>query len=104
MLLMQQSRRAGAVADEDVGIAVVVDVAKRGAAARFDELQGLPGARGHVLEAAVRRCETTACAAPAETDRRGVPALQFWFTSPLTASRSSQPSLSKSSQAVPKPV
>ena len=48
----EETHGAGAVADEDIGVAVVVDVAEGRAAAGLDELKCLPGARGHIFEPA----------------------------------------------------
>ena len=104
-LVDQQPRGARAVADEHVGVAVVVDVAERRAAPASSSSNTVPACADHILELSTASCGTAVCAVRAETDRRlRLSVLTFWFTSPFTVSRSSQPSLSKSNQAVPKPV
>src|SRR5206468_13065958 len=46
----QEPQRTARVADHDVGVAVVVDIAERGAAAHFRHLKHLAGAAADVFE------------------------------------------------------
>ena len=101
----EQPRRTIVVAHHDVHVAVVVDVAERRAAADLRELKHRAGPRGGVLELPVAKIVKQLFPL---MQRKRVARLRERLdrvcTAPLTVRMSSRPSLSTSTQAVPKPV
>ena len=101
----QQPRRAVVVADQHVDVAVVVDVAERRAAADLRQLEHRAGrARVTSSNRPLPRLRNSCFRWCSGNGSLRLRSASIVWTAPLTVRMSSQPSLSKSNQAVPKPV